>query len=358
MTNTATLPAPRNAWYLGAWSTDLTDKPLARKIMNENVVLFRGPDGKAAALEDRCSHRATPLSLGEVTDKGLQCGYHGLTFDSGGDCVFIPGQDSIPPQACVRAYPVVERQGFIWMWMGDPAQVDEATLIDYPWNDDTENWPTRYGYLHINCNYMLLNDNLMDLTHIPFIHRKTIGGGNQLGQVNAQMKTKRTDNGVHYIRWMDGIQPPPAYVKAAGFAEDAQVDRWQEFEYVAPITVLQWTGALESGRGARENREQDDGFQLRIYHGATPETDGSCHYFFAVNNGCNARDQESTDKLFQEIWDTFLEDLEFLEQQQACLEADPTRPLVDIKHDSARIHARRKIDQMLAAEGNVAVAAE
>ena len=358
MNNTATLPAPRNAWYVAAWSHEVEDAPLPRTIMDEKLVLFRDADGKAAALEDRCCHRATPLSLGEVTDQGLQCGYHGLTFDGDGKCVFIPGQDRVPPQACVRAYPMVEQQQFLWIWMGDPAKADESLIVDYPWNDDTENWATRYGLMHIKCNYMLLNDNLMDLTHIPFIHRKTIGGGNQMGQVNAEMKTKRTDTGVHYIRWMEGIQPPPTYVKAAGFAEDAQVDRWQEFEYVAPITVLQWTGALASGRGARENREQDGGFQLRIYHGATPETDTSCHYFFATNNGCDASDEASTDKLFQEIWNTFLEDLDFLQQQQACLEADPTRPLVDIKHDSARIHARRKIDQMLTAEGNIAVAAE
>ncbi|MYK58835.1 MAG: Rieske 2Fe-2S domain-containing protein, partial [Rhodospirillaceae bacterium] len=275
MHNIATLPAPRNAWYVGAWSHEVTEKPLARTILNERVVLFRDRAGKAAALEDRCSHRATPLSLGEVTERGLECGYHGLTFNGDGDCVFIPGQDSIPPQACIRAYPVVERQGMVWLWTGDPERIDDSTLIDWPWNDDAENWPVRYGRMHLKCNYMLVMENLMDLTHIPYIHRKPIGGGDQMGQVNAEMITKRTDTGVHYIRWMEGIQPPPTYVKAAGFAEGAKVDRWQEFEYVAPITVLQWTGALESGRGARENRDQDGGFSLRIYHGATPETDTS-----------------------------------------------------------------------------------
>ena len=116
--------------------------------------------------------------------------------------------------------------------------------------------------------------------------------------------------------------------------------------------------ALESGRGARKNRAQDGGFSLRIYHGATPETETSCHYYFAINNGCMARSEADNDKLFQEIWDTFLEDIDFVERQQARLEADPERPLVDIKHDSARIQARRKIERMVAAESAVAVAAE
>jgi len=358
MTNIATLPAPRNAWYVGAWSNEVTDTPLARTVMNEKMVFFRGPGGNAAALEDRCSHRATPLSLGEVTDKGLQCGYHGLTFDGSGDCVFIPGQDSIPPQACVRAFPVIERQGFVWVWPGDPDQIDESTLIDYPWNDDAENWPVIYGRKTVQCNYMLLIDNLMDLTHIPFVHRHTIGGGNAMGQVNAEMKTTRTDTGVHYIRWMEGIQPPPTYANAAGFADGVLVDRWQELEYVAPMTVLHWTGALETGRSARENREQEGGFQLRVFHGATPATDKTCYYFTAANNGCAARSPADNEKLRGELWATFQEDVDILGHQQASLESDPAGPLCDIKHDSARIHARRRIAKMLTAEGNHALAAE
>ena len=112
---------------------------------------------------------------------------------------------------------------------------------------------------------MLLIENLMDLTHIPFIHRNSIGGGSQGGQIYATMDVTKTDTGVHYIRWMEAIAPPPTYVKGAGFAEDALVARWQEFKYVIPFVLVQWTGALEEGQGAKQNRYQSGGFNLRLY---------------------------------------------------------------------------------------------
>ena len=352
-------PWPLNAWYQAAWSHEIeAGKPFPRKLLNEDVVLFRDADGAVHALEDRCCHRATPLRLGDVVERGLQCGYHGMIFDGSGKCAFIPGQDNIPPQARVRSYPIVERQEFVWIWMGDPAQADESEIIDYPWNDDHENWPHTHGMYHIKCNYMLLIDNLMDLTHIPYIHRNTIGGGNQMGQVNAEMKVKRTETGVHYIRWMMDIVPPPTYVKGAGFAEGVTVDRWQEFEYIAPTSVVQWTGALEHGRNALENRDQKGGFSLRIYHGATPETEDSVFYFWTPANGYKPDDAEATRILHEEIAYTFTEDLEFLEAQHACMAADPEAPLVDIKHDSARLPARRAIERMIARESGGAVAAE
>lgn len=352
-------PWPLNAWYQAAWAHEIEDKPFARTLLNEPVVLFRDADGKVGALEDRCCHRATPLRLGEVTPEGLQCGYHGLTFDGSGKCVLIPGQDKIPPQAKVRSYPIVEQQEIIWIWMGDPALADESQIIDYPWNDDHENWPHTHGMYHIKCNYTLLVDNLMDLTHLPFIHRKTIGGGSRDGQINARMDVNKTDLGVHYIRWMFGITPPPTYQIGAGWEADTKIDRWQEFEYIAPATVTQWTGALEDGRGAEENRDQKGGFSLRIYHGATPETEESCFYFWAPANGYKPEDAKATEVLHKDIAETFKEDLEFLESQQQCMAADPDGIFVDIKHDAARQPARRALEKMIRQEEKItAVAAE
>jgi vanillate O-demethylase monooxygenase subunit len=203
---------------------------------------------------------------------------------------------------------------------------------------------------------MLLIDNLMDLTHIPFIHRNTIGGGRVMEQVNAKIETKRKDTGVHYMRWMLGIVPPPTYVKATGWGPDVRVDRWQEFEYVVPASVVQWSGALEVGRGAQENRDQAGGFSLRLYHGATPETEDSCFYFWTPANGYQQDDPAATEVLYKEIAYTFTEDLAFLEGQNARLKADPRRPLVDVKHDGMRVHARRVIERMIREENKPAIA--
>jgi vanillate O-demethylase monooxygenase subunit len=349
-------PWPHNAWYQAAWAHEVGDKPLARTILKEPVVLFRDAGGKARALEDRCCHRATPLRLGEVVPEGLQCGYHGMVFDGAGKCVKIPGQDSIPPQAKVRSYPIVERQEFVWIWMGDPALTDESKLIDYPWNDDHKNWPHLHGMNYVKCNYMLLMDNLMDLTHIPHIHKTSIGGGSVQEQVNARMDVKRTDSGVHYTRWMFGIIPPPTYVKAAGFAPGVRVDRWQEFEYIAPGSVVQWTGALEAGRGAERDRSQKGGFSLRLYHGATPETEESCFYFWTPANGYKPDEAAATELLFKEIASVFLEDVAVLEAQQARMAQTPDRALVDIKHDIARLPARRALERLIREETELATA--
>jgi vanillate O-demethylase monooxygenase subunit len=351
-------PWPRNAWYQAAWSHEIGATPLARKILNELVVLFRGADGKVAALEDRCCHRGSALSMGAVVREGLQCGYHGMIFAGDGTCVHIPGQDTIPPQARVVSYPVVEKQEFVWIWMGDPALADPAAIVDFPWHDDAKNWPHKQGYSRVKCNYMLLLDNLMDLTHIPFIHRRTVGGGVIMEQVNAHMDVKRTPNGVHFIRWMLGITPPPTYVKGAGFPPGIKVDRWQDFEFMAPASVIQWTGALPVGRGAEQNRDQPGGFTLRMYHGGTPETDGVCHYFWSGANGYRTNEPEATEQLYNELASTFHEDIAFLETQYERIMANPRRPLVDIKHDSARIAMRRAIERMIREENHTAAAAE
>ena len=351
---------PLNAWYHAAWAYEIKDeKPLARTLLNEEIVLFKDAEGKVHALEDRCCHRATPLRLGDVVTEGLQCGYHGLIFNGAGKCVRIPGQEKIPPYAKVRSFPIIERQEIVWIWMGDPTLADEAELIvDFPWNDDHENWPHFHDMYEVECNYMLLIDNLMDLTHIPYIHRNTFGGGNQKGPVDASMDVTPRDTGVHYIRWMEGIVPPPTYVKGAGFKEGTLVDRWQEFEYVVPSTVVQWTGALEVGRGAKDNREQPGGFNIRLYHGVTPRTENSCYYFWTPLNGYKPRDKEATKLLHKEIAFTFNEDIEFLESQQVCMAATMEKGFVDIKHDSARLLARRSIEIMIRKEATGKLAAE
>ena len=116
---------PKNGWYAAIWSKDLTGKPVGRTFLGEAVVLFRGTNGRPGALEDRCCHRAAPLSLGTVEGDHLRCGYHGLTFDTKGQCISVPGQDTVPSGARVRAYPVAERYNVVWIWMGDPARADD-----------------------------------------------------------------------------------------------------------------------------------------------------------------------------------------------------------------------------------------
>ncbi|HEX4112267.1 MAG TPA: aromatic ring-hydroxylating dioxygenase subunit alpha [Stellaceae bacterium] len=333
----------RNAWYVAAWGDELAQAPLARRICDEAIVLFRDKSGTAAAIADRCCHRGTPLSLGEVTEQGLQCGYHGMVFDGAGRCVHIPGQDKIPDKASVPSYPLVERDHLIWLWMGEAAHADPSRIPDVSY---LTQWPERHGRLPIQASYLLMVDNLMDLTHLGYVHRRTIGG-NPSQHVDAKMETVPTQDGLRYTRWMLNSPPPPTYVKAYGFT--GRVDRWQEFEWVAPSSVLQWTGAKDAGTGAYDG-DRDGGFQFKLFHGLTPETETTCHYYFATTNGWAPDDDAASDLFFRESRETFLEDKHVVEQQQARLAEFGEDWLVDIVSDATRIRMRRHLNQMLDGE--------
>jgi len=334
----------RNAWYIAAWGDEIGDTPLARRICNEPIVLFRDRAGSAAALADRCCHRSAPLSLGTVVEGGIQCGYHGLVIDATGKCVKVPGQRQIPTDATVRSYPLVEKNQFVWIWLGDPALADPASIIDFPYHDDHAAWPHKHTMYPIKGNYMLMVDNLMDLTHLGYLHGRTIGG-NPSQHVEAEMKTVRTPTGVKFTRWMRNSLPPPSYVKAAGFA--GRIDRLQSFEFVAPSTILQWTGATDAGSG----RDPDDfEFKFRLFHGLTPETETSCFYFWSAANGYRQNEPAATELLYGQIAVAFLEDQAMVEAQQARLGEFGEGGLVDIASDATRMTMRRHVDRMIAAE--------
>ena len=343
----------RNAWYIAAWADEVADKPLARRICNEPVVLFRDSGGRAAALVDRCCHRSAPLSLGQLVPEGIQCGYHGLTFDGSGRCVAIPGQSHISDSVRVRSYPLVEKNQFLWIWMGDAARADTSRIVDFPYHDDKAHWPNKHDCYPIKANYMLMVDNLMDLTHLGYLHARTVGG-NPSAHVNAEMKTTHTPTGIKFTRWMRNSVPPPSYVKAAGF--QGRVDRWQEFEWVAPSSILQWTGAADVDTGAYEG-QREGGFQFRLFHGLTPETETSCFYFWSCANGYRQNEPEATEQLYREIAPTFVEDKEMVEAQQARLGELGEPGLVNIVSDTNRVIMRRFIERLMA-QDNGALAAE
>ena len=345
-------PLVRNAWYIGAWSHELDDGPIARRIMGEDVVLFRSGQGVAAALEDRCCHRGVKLSLGAPVEGGLQCGYHGMVFGADGACVDNPGE-KISQAFCVRAFPVVERQHFVWTWMGDPARADESQIIDYPYHVPSDEWNFHYGHYDIAANYMFMIDNLMDLTHLGYVHVSTIGG-NPGQNDHAEMVTERTERGARYRRWMLDTTPPPSFVKVAGFK--GNVDRLQNFEYIAPTSVLQWTMTHDVGTGGIENPTRPGGLMLRLFHHATPADDENFHYFFSAAVRGEAHQSPAGTDFYKDALNAFMEDKIFIEAQQQAVVKDPARKLLFRKHDKAVAYSRQALHQML--ETEPAIAAE
>jgi phenylpropionate dioxygenase-like ring-hydroxylating dioxygenase large terminal subunit len=336
----------KNAWYVVAWSSEVTtEKLLARKILGVPLVIYRTALSRVNVLEDKCCHRGLPLSMGRVHGESLKCGYHGLEFAPDGRCIMIPGQASIPPNMKVRSFPVVEKDKLIWMWAGDNAMADPELVPHFPWHNDPA-WPFLPYWQHINCGYQLVIDNLLDQTHLAYVHGNTIGGNLQ-GHASAEMEVVATPRGMRFMRWLPAAVPPPSYVEAKiGISADDKVDRWAEFEYVAPITVLQYVGGLPVRFNAKQSGIREGGWALRIMHNITPETETSCHYFWGGCHGFCQDDPTVTIWMRDQIQKTFYEDEVILEAQQQRLIELPG-PLTATKHDRPRIFAERALIKML-----------
>jgi phenylpropionate dioxygenase-like ring-hydroxylating dioxygenase large terminal subunit len=338
----------RNFWYVAASASEVQTKPLGRMILGEPVALFRTEDGAPVAFEDRCPHRRLPLSMGKLVDNVLQCHYHGLRFDRTGRCVRVPGQDLIPPSARVKTYPVVERYRWLWIWMGDPALANPDEITDFHWMQDP-NWGAKGSYLHVKANWQLVVDNLLDLTHLAFVHESTIG--NAAVAENAAVKVTRQPNNVVVTRWMIDTPPPPTFVKVAGFKTN--VDRWQIIDFTPPAFLRLDIGACPTGTGAPEGRRQG-GINMRNLNAITPETETTSHYFWGQAHDFDVNNAETTEKIFQQIQTAFLEDVEVFTAQQRSIDLQPDSPQVDINADTGGIQARRVIDRLREEERAVA----
>jgi nitrite reductase/ring-hydroxylating ferredoxin subunit len=328
----------RNAWYVAAWSSEITTAPLAREICSEPVVLFRSLDGTAAALIDSCAHRGAPLSLGTVVAGGIRCNYHGVVFGCSGVCTEIPNQAVIPEKARVKAYPLVEKDHIAWIWMGDPALADETLILDYPYHDDPK-WPTRMTMAPVAGNFLLIADNLLDATHLAYVHGATVGGTNPAVHMTAEASLKPTAAGHRYERKMRDAPPPPAYSACVPFP--GNIDRWQEFDFIAPSTVLQYSGGVPAGSDPQSAGAPR--FDMRIFHSATPATEESCYYFYSVSNGHDIDVPASTDILADQIATAIVEDKLFIEAQQKRVSLLGEERLFDNAADAARIMARRAV---------------
>ncbi len=335
-------PLPMNRWWVAGFSWELKDKPLARTLLSRPMVLFRRPNGEVAALEDRCCHKELPLSCGAVEDAGLRCGYHGLLFDGTGQCIEIPGQANIPTKAKVRSYPLRERDQILWVWIGSSPEAQPADEPPaYPVHSDP-----RYrfggGSYHYDAPYQLIHDNLLDLSHLGYVHLKTIGGNPTL-HMNAQLNVTQEGDVVKVIRLMPDSVPPPTYTAAWPF--EGRIDRWQEVEFQVSHLLI-WTGAMDVNTGRLDDPCRE-GFHMRGFHGITPESDTTCHYFWTIATNPHADKKDVTQLVVDQTSATFDEDKVIIEAQWNNQLRFPVRSQIDIHVDAGPNRARRVIDRLV-----------
>jgi phenylpropionate dioxygenase-like ring-hydroxylating dioxygenase large terminal subunit len=332
-----------DAWYVAAWSDELAEEPLARVLLEQPVVLFRRADGTPAALEDRCIHRRLPLSLGRVRGDRIECGYHGLQFEASGQCARVPGQSAIPPGAQVRSYPVIERHCCIWVWTGDPANADPSTIRDFHWLEEPDCAVTKLHF-RVPCHYQLIVDNLLDLSHLAYVHASTVGSP-ELAD-SAKVSTDRLPDGVRVSRWTLDVPPARTYRQFGKY--DGNIDRWQISEFRAPCTFVIDNGSAKAGTGAPAGRRGEQRWGFIVYHGITPEDERTTNYFWALAHSIGADGPESIAEFHRQSQQVIGEDIAVFEAQQRMIELDPAAPTIDIGYDAGPLQARRLIDRLLA----------
>lgn len=311
----------KNCWYCAGWDFQVTqgqDSLVARKIAGKRVVLYRKPGGELVAMEDLCPHRAAALSLGRKEGDSLRCMYHGLKFDPQGSCTEIPGQDRIPPQVCVRVFPVVEKDNWIWVWMGDPAKADRAQIVDAigPSHPDFNVQP---GYIQIDADYRLEHANLADLTHSSFTHDATIAMG--LAQALAVPEHKVLPNGIKTDYWVRSV-PPPKFVRhlfPEGFLCDAIFDITQ----TVPLNWMLHFRVFTAGTATEGESNGQLVLDSWSCQTITPRDEDSVDYYFSWGVS-KSTDQPGLSDLLKEGLDkAFAEDKVMLEAQQVRLRENP-----------------------------------
>ncbi|ONN68668.1 aromatic ring-hydroxylating dioxygenase subunit alpha [Pseudomonas oryzihabitans] len=338
---------PKNAWYVACTPDEVQDKPLGRQICGEPLVFYRDAKGQVVALEDFCPHRGAPLSLGFVRDGTLVCGYHGLEMGCGGKTLGMPGQ-RVGVFPAVRSYAAVERHGFVWVWPGDQAKADPALIPHLEWAESPD-WAYGGGLYHIQCDYRLMIDNLMDLTHETYVHASSIG---QKEIDEAPPATRVDGDEVITSRHMENISAPPFWrmaLRGNGLADDVPVDRWQICRFTPPSHVMIEVGVAHAGHGGYDAPAEVKAASV-VVDFITPETETSIWYFWGMARNFKPDDAELTASIREGQGKIFGEDLEMLERQQQNLLRYPERGLLKLNIDAGGVQSRQIIDRLLAAE--------
>lgn len=334
----------KNCWYVAAWDHELIDgKMLARTILEKPIVFFQGKSGDVIALDDRCCHRAAPLSMGRVEGDCIRCMYHGLKFDASGKCIEIPGQDRIPSSFTVYSYPVEVRDHLVWIWMGDSEQADAEKILDYePLGDP--NWQGLPGYLHYDANYLLIVDNLSDLGHLAFVHTNTLGGSEEYAYKSKAPDFDCQPWGFRVERWHNDVDVPPYHRRVAPDKE-SKVDRCNTTEMHVPGIFLMSTLFAPAGSGATS--VEDGACQYRNSQYMTPETQSTTHFFWNYMHNYSLDNPNIAISLKESLTEGFYEDKELIEAQQTLLDADPDFRLRVLGADKGFTHIRQLMQKRI-----------
>ncbi|MEM7502421.1 MAG: aromatic ring-hydroxylating dioxygenase subunit alpha [Pseudomonadota bacterium] len=337
-----------NCWYAAAWQheVDKTGK-LARTFLERPVVIYRGESGKYIAMDDRCCHRAAPLSMGRIEGDCIRCMYHGMKYDADGTCIEIPGQDRVSSSHRVRSYPLYAKGELLWIWMGDPELADPSDILDYaPLSDPQWTGLPEQAYLHYDANWLLIVDNLADFSHLAFVHTNTLGGSEAYAYESTAQEIEQLKNGFRFVRWHKDSAPPPYHVKVSPEG-DAKVDRCNDVSMLIPGVFFMETKFLPVGSND-ENVESVREYRNCQY--MTPETRTTSHFFWNYLRNYRHDEIEVSVSLRDSLLEGFMEDKVIIEAQQKLLECeDPFQPRF-LQADGAFSYFRQTLTKLIEEE--------
>jgi vanillate O-demethylase monooxygenase subunit len=340
----------RNAWYVAAWSVDIEDsKPFHMDILQEPIVIYRSDSGRLVALEDRCVHRMAALSLGRCEGDNLRCMYHGMKFSPEGKVIEIPGQDIIPDKAKVKSYPIVEKHSWLWVWMGDPERADEA-LIPPAVGLDDPNFILGHGSLDYEAEARLINDNLLDFSHLTYVHAASFGAGDAFAI--DPPKITRLERGVRFSRWVTNT--------TGGNSQRSEdlIDNWASYDFLIPGILLMESAAFPLGTAEEMNFEAPDmeksiGGRTFTSQAVTPTTAKGSRYSFSWGPHKDHGDEAMRDFLMKLGAMAFDEDKVMIEAQQKVIDATENPTILASTHDRGVTMFNRLVSK-LAVEENQA----
>lgn len=335
----------KNCWYVAGWSRDFSRAMTAETFLAEDIVIYRREDGSPVALENACPHRKLPLSMGKVVGDAVECGYHGLTFDGTGTCVAAPTQSGqIPRRATVRSYPVVDRYRLLWIWMGDPDKADPDLIFNID-NFESPDWGyTDGGALDIACNYLWVVDNLLDPSHVAWVHVTSFAGA---GTDDQPLDVVKTDRGVIVSRWIHGQPPSPYYAGLVKF--QGTCDRLQHYEMCLPAIALNMSIYTPPGTGGPGSDPVDLTLINISYNFMTPIDADNTRYFWFQHRNTDPHDKAVSDQMNAGARMAFEEDRVVLEKVHKGMKS-PATPHIDLGLDAGAKLFRARLARDIAAE--------
>jgi phenylpropionate dioxygenase-like ring-hydroxylating dioxygenase large terminal subunit len=337
---------PRNQWYIGAFSHEVGRTPMERTLLDEPVVLYRTEAGQSVAVAGRCPHRRFPMVRAELVGDGLQCGYHGWTFDGSGACTSIPSQANYVPNGFrIRTYPVVEKWQWLWIWLGDPALADEAAIPDHRHlHLEDSDWEASVGGLEpLAGRFQLMSENVLDLTHITFVHAATIGTS---GIAAAPIEVEDRGRYLHSQRTV--AEPRPTAFHTRNLGLDGPVERVLSTDFFPPAFCSSGSAFYKPGQSALP-----DGHcygEFRVFHIATPETATTSHYFWAFTRSFGQGDAALTEQLRAGWRLGVLEDVDAIAANERMIDRGPLQNDLSAQADAGPLRGRKMVESMILAE--------